>query len=41
MGDVPDTIQTWQMVQATSKNRETREVTPGKLEKAEIPVPEL
>ncbi|QTA89726.1 6-hydroxycyclohex-1-ene-1-carbonyl-CoA dehydrogenase [Desulfonema magnum] len=38
---VPDKIQTWQMVQPTSKNRETGEVTPGKLEKTEIPVPEL
>jgi len=38
---VPDKIQTWQMVQPTSKDRETGEVTPGKLEKTEIPVPEL
>jgi 6-hydroxycyclohex-1-ene-1-carbonyl-CoA dehydrogenase len=29
------------MVTPTSKNRETGEVTPGKLEKTEIPVPEL
>ena len=41
MAEIPDTIQTWQMVQPTSKNRETGEVTPGKLEKKEIPVPEL
>ena len=41
MAAVPDKIQTWQMVQPTSKDRETGEVTPGKLEKTEIPVPEL
>lgn len=41
MADIPDKIQTWQMVQPTSKNRETGEVTPGKLVKTEIPVPEL
>lgn len=38
---VPDKIQTWQMVQPTTFNRETKESTPGKLEKTEIPVPEL
>jgi 6-hydroxycyclohex-1-ene-1-carbonyl-CoA dehydrogenase len=38
---VPDKILTWQMVQPTSFNRETKETTPGKLEKKEIPVPEL
>ncbi|MBN1227050.1 MAG: 6-hydroxycyclohex-1-ene-1-carbonyl-CoA dehydrogenase [Deltaproteobacteria bacterium] len=41
MAKVPDMIQTWQMVQPTTRNRETGEVTPGKLEKKEIPVPEL
>ncbi|MDR2018598.1 MAG: 6-hydroxycyclohex-1-ene-1-carbonyl-CoA dehydrogenase [Syntrophobacterales bacterium] len=41
MADVPKTIKQWQMVQPTSVNRETKEVTPGKLEIAEIPVPEL
>lgn len=41
MGNVPDTIQTWQMIQPFKKDRETGEVTPGKLEKAQIPVPEL
>jgi len=41
MAGVPDKIQTWQMVQPTSRDRETGEVTPGKLEKTEIPVPEL
>ncbi len=38
---VPDKIQTWQMVQPTTRDRETGEVTPGKLEKTEIPVPAL
>ncbi len=41
MADVPTTIKQWQMVQPTVFNRETKETTPGKLEKAEIPVPEL
>ncbi len=38
---VPDKILTWQMVQPTSVNKDTGEVTQGKLEKTEIPVPEL
>jgi len=38
---VPDKILTWQMVQPTKRDRETGEVTPGKIEKTEIPVPEL
>lgn len=41
MGTVPDKIQTWQMVQPTTFDKETKESTPGKLEKTEIPVPEL
>ena len=41
MASVPDKIQTWQMVQPTSRDRETGKVTPGRLEKKEIPVPEL
>lgn len=41
MGEVPKTIKQWQMVQPTTFNRETKEKTPGKLEMAEIPVPEL
>jgi len=41
MSTVPDEIQTWQMVQPTKKDRETGEVTPGKLERTSIPVPEL
>ena len=38
---MPDKIQTWQMVQPTVKDRETGEITPGRLEKTSIPVPEL
>lgn len=41
MATLPDKIQTWQMVQPTSFNKETKETTSGKLEKKEIPVPEL
>jgi len=41
MAAIPDKIMTWQMVQPTSKNKETGETIPGKIEKAEIPVPEL
>ena len=41
MGAVPDRILTWQMVQPTVFNKETKESTPGKIEKVEIPVPEL
>jgi 6-hydroxycyclohex-1-ene-1-carbonyl-CoA dehydrogenase len=41
MAEIPKKIQTWQMVQPTSRDKETGEVTPGKLEKTEIPVPEL
>jgi 6-hydroxycyclohex-1-ene-1-carbonyl-CoA dehydrogenase len=41
MATVPEKILTWQMVQPTSRNKETGEVTPGKIEKAELPVPAL
>jgi len=41
MVNVPDVIQTWQMVQPWTKDKETGEKTPGKLEKTTIPVPEL
>jgi len=41
MGTLPDKILTWQMVQPTMRDRETGEVTPGKMEKAEIPLPGL
>ena len=38
---IPDKIQTWQMVQPFTRNRETGEVTPGKIEKTQIDVPEI
>jgi 6-hydroxycyclohex-1-ene-1-carbonyl-CoA dehydrogenase len=41
MATVPDKILTWQMVQPTTRDKETKEVTAGKIEKTEIPVPEL
>ncbi len=41
MTQIPQTIKTWQMVQPLTRNKETGEVFPGKIEKAEIPVPEL
>ena len=41
MTSVPDVIQTWQMVQPWTKDKETGEKTPGQLEKTTIPVPEL
>jgi 6-hydroxycyclohex-1-ene-1-carbonyl-CoA dehydrogenase len=41
MTNVPDAIQTWQMVQPWSKDKETGEKTPGKLERTSIPMPEL
>ncbi len=36
MADVPKTIKQWQMTEPTVYNRETKETTPGKLEKVEI-----
>ena len=41
MATIPEKIETWQMVQPTAKNKDTGEVTPGKLAKASIPVPTL
>ena len=41
MAAIPEKIETWQMVQPTAKNKETGEVTPGKLVKTSIPVPAL
>ncbi|MBS3780909.1 MAG: alcohol dehydrogenase catalytic domain-containing protein, partial [Desulfovermiculus sp.] len=41
MGGVPDKIHTWQMVQPTTKDEESGQVTPGKLEKTALDVPEL
>ncbi|MEA1966904.1 MAG: 6-hydroxycyclohex-1-ene-1-carbonyl-CoA dehydrogenase [Thermodesulfobacteriota bacterium] len=41
MSNLPDKIQTWQMVQPFSKDKDTGEVSPGKIEKCEIDVPEI
>jgi 6-hydroxycyclohex-1-ene-1-carbonyl-CoA dehydrogenase len=41
MAKMPDVIQTWQMVQPWTRDKETGEKTPGRLEKTTIPVPEL
>ncbi len=41
MATIPNKILTWQMVQPTTYDKETKKTTPGKLEKTEIPVPEL
>lgn len=41
MSEIPQKIQTWQMVQPATKNKQTGELSPGKLEKTEIDVPEL
>ena len=38
---MPNEIQTWQMVQPWTRDKETGEKTPGKLERTSIPVPEL
>ena len=41
MVDIPDKIKTWQMIRPTIKNRETGEITEGKMELTDLPVPEL
>ena len=41
MADIPEKIQTWQMVQPWKKDPETGKLIGGKLEKTEIPVPPL
>ena len=41
MAAIPEKIETWQMVQPTTKDKDTGEVKPGKLAKASIPVPSL
>ncbi|MBW1731748.1 MAG: 6-hydroxycyclohex-1-ene-1-carbonyl-CoA dehydrogenase [Deltaproteobacteria bacterium] len=41
MAAVPDKILTWQMVQPTTKDKESGKIIPGKIEKKELPVPEL
>jgi 6-hydroxycyclohex-1-ene-1-carbonyl-CoA dehydrogenase len=41
MTALPDSISTWQMVAPYTRNKETKEIIKGKLEKTQIPVPEL
>ena len=41
MTQVPDEIQTWQMIRPWSQDKETGEKTAGKLERVSIPMPEL
>ncbi len=41
MTSIPDAIQTWQMVQPWSRDKETGEKISGKLERTSIPMPEL
>ncbi len=41
MANIPEKIQTWQMVQPWKKDPETGKLIEGKLEKTEIPVPPL
>jgi 6-hydroxycyclohex-1-ene-1-carbonyl-CoA dehydrogenase len=38
---IPDEIQTWQMVQPWSRDKETGQMTPGKLVRTSLPVPKL
>jgi 6-hydroxycyclohex-1-ene-1-carbonyl-CoA dehydrogenase len=41
MSSIPDAIQTWQMAQPWTRDKETGEKSPGKLERVSIPMPEL
>jgi 6-hydroxycyclohex-1-ene-1-carbonyl-CoA dehydrogenase len=41
MAGIPNAIETWQMVQPWTRDKETGEKTPGKLKQTSIPVPEL
>jgi len=41
MASAPSKIMTWQMVQPTTKDKQSGQVIAGRLEKKEIPVPEL
>jgi 6-hydroxycyclohex-1-ene-1-carbonyl-CoA dehydrogenase len=41
MSGLPDHIETWQMVQPATKDKDTGAVKPGKLTKVSIPVPSL
>jgi len=41
MSNIPDKIETWQMVRPWTRDKETKEKTPGVLERTRIDVPEL
>lgn len=41
MTNIPEKIDTWQMVQPTTKDKDTGEIKPGKLVKTSVPVPSL
>lgn len=41
MAVIPDSIQTWQMVRPTRRDKESGEITPGIIEKKELKVPDL
>jgi len=41
MAAIPEKIETWQMVQPTTRNRETEGMTAGKLARTSIPLPPL
>lgn len=41
MSVLPDKIEAWQMVQPTTKDKDTGGMNPGKLAEASIPVPSL
>jgi 6-hydroxycyclohex-1-ene-1-carbonyl-CoA dehydrogenase len=41
VSETPDEIQTWQMVQPWSRDKETGQTTPGKLVRTSLPVPKL
>ena len=41
MTSIPNQIDTWRMVTPWTRNKETGEKTPGKLERATLPVPDL
>lgn len=41
MAAIPEKIETWQMVHPTVKDKETGQITPGRLERTSLPVPPL
>ncbi len=41
MAEIPQQLQAWQMVSPWTRNKETKEKTPGILERTTLPVPEL